>query len=151
MSVLVRSIVIAWFVFAGVCGVRAQIATQPVIADPPTYTLELIKLLETGGADRLAERLGIDLANPAAKSTLSSALVPFEKKSAKIAKVAADRVYGEAVRVVTTYIFGLHDQHPFLYFQQTFKMTDRGWVITGFNFRTEAMSAFPSDMVQFTR
>jgi hypothetical protein len=137
----------------GLCSLKAmaQTASQPTIAEPAAHALELVKLLETEGAEKLSEKLAVDLANSSAKATLAGTLSLFEKKSAKVAKIASDKDYGGVIRVVTTYAYGLNDQHPYLYLQQTYKMTDRGWVITGFSFRSEATQAFPADMVQHIR
>jgi hypothetical protein len=130
---------------------KAQAPVPPTIGEPSAHALEIVKLLETGGATKFGEKLGQDLLNPSAKETLAGTLGIFEKKPAKIARIVADKDYAGVVRVITTYMYGLSDQHPFLYFQQTYKMTDRGWIITGFTFRSEAQAAFPADMVQHVR
>jgi hypothetical protein len=136
----------AFFVSFGLA-VNAQAQNQTVVPDPAVFSLEILTVLEKEGATVAAEKIGSALANPNAKATLAGTLGLFEKKPPKILKIASDKDYAGVIRVLTLYAFGLNDQHPFLYFQMTYKMTDKGWVLTGFNFRTEGQHAFPSDMV----
>ena len=91
------------------------------------------------------------MAQPNARSQLNAALSVYEKRPAKVAKIAADRDFGGAVRVITVYAYGLSESTPYVYFQIVFKITDTGWVMTGFGFKAEIMNAFPPEMAQYIR
>ena len=125
--------------------------TQPRIANPAVFSLELIKDLEKAGANVVADKIVQAVVQPGAKAQLSTALAMYEKKPAKVAKIAADRDFGGAVRVITVYAYGVIAQNPYLYFQMVYKMTDTGWVMSGFSFKAEAMHAFPPDMAPYIR
>jgi hypothetical protein len=124
----------------------SQTSTATVISDPAAFSMELIEDLEKKGSEQAAEKIGLALANSGAKSTLAPAMSGIEKKKAAVAKIVSDKSYGDVIRVVTIYTYGLLPSNPFVYFQMTYKMSDRGWIMTGFNFKTEAQIAFPAEM-----
>jgi hypothetical protein len=126
--------------------VQAQADNRIIIADPVDFSLKLVKDLETKGGQSIAEDIASALGNPGAKATLLGIFSTFEKRPAKLSKIASDKNYENIIRVITTYSYGVTPEHPYLYMQMIYKMSDKGWQMTGFNIRTEPTAAFPADM-----
>ncbi len=151
MLSVVRAIIILASVLAASSAAVAQGLQQPRIGDPAAFSLEIVGGLGQNGAAATAEKLGEVLAQSGAKLTLERLLAVLDKKPPRFVKILSDRDYGGAVRVVTVYSYGSIEQAPFLYFQMTYKMTDTGWVTTGFFVKNETINAFPSEFAQYSR
>jgi hypothetical protein len=142
-----KSILLSFLFFVTSHGmVLAQGKDQIIVENPASFSLELIDDLEKKGAEFLSDKVVLALDNPEGKSKILPTLKRVEKKKADIVKIVSDKSYNGVVRVVTIYTFGLIPGHPYLYFQITYKMSPKGWVMTYFNLETELEQAFPSDM-----
>ena len=125
---------------------------KPIGVDPAAYSLQIISDLETRGAEHIVKSLADSMGlSENSTAVLISQFKPFEKAKAKTSGIVVDRSFNDLIRTIIVYTYGINTSTPFIYFQFTYKMTDKGWMISNMNFKSEVQAAFPAEMLNYIR
>ncbi|MCX7322155.1 MAG: hypothetical protein NT113_22675 [Hyphomicrobiales bacterium] len=124
----------------------AHAAQPPRVDDPAQFSHQIYTLISQSKFKEVAAQLSDGVGSPERSADLENTLKELEGKTFDFGKKVYDKDYNGALRQIVYYSYV--ESFGFVYFRFSFKMTSRGWYLTGFQFKESSDELFPKDLIE---
>ena len=141
---MIRIFQIAAIILIALTG--SALADSVRVQDPAKFCDDLFANISPFKSSEIATKIAAAIGKPDATDTLETAMKTINDKKIDFSKKVVDKDIAGALRQIVYYTFV--QDIGFLYFRFNFKMSQTGWILANFNFKSETNELFPKDFVQ---
>lgn len=121
------------------------IAEPQYIDDPDKYAVAAMRLLSNNEVESLSKMISGTIGKPSLAENLQNALSALTSKKIGYCDKVIDHSFGKGLRQIVYYCYV--ENIGFVYFRFNYKMSDHGWILANYIFKTETNELFPKDFV----
>jgi hypothetical protein len=127
--------------------INARIATaEPqYIDDPDKYAAEAMRQISNNEVASVSKMISDTIGKPSYAENLQNALNALASRKIGYTDKVVDHSFGKSLRQIVYYCFV--ENIGFIYFRFNYKMSEHGWILANFIFKTETNELFPKDFV----
>jgi hypothetical protein len=124
---------------------RIAVAEPQYVDDPDKYAADAMRLLSNNEVASLSKMISDTIGKPSYAESLQNALNALTSKKIGYSDKVVDHSFGKGFRQIVYYCFV--ENIGFVYFRFNYKMSDHGWILANFIFKTETNELFPKDFI----
>jgi len=110
-----------------------------------TQTNEVMRQLSNNEVASVSKMISDTIGKPSYADNVQNAPNALTSKKIGYSDKVVDHSFGKGLRQIVYYCFV--ENIGFVYFRFNYKMSNHGWILANFNFKTETNELFPKDFV----